>query len=316
MLLHQFRTIGCRPSASSSKYVDVVLNAAVSWSACTVAFSRTRPNTKWTYRLCRHGACVCGFMESGIISQDASKDATLIVLAVAAFLQTIFAGRMIRSCSLHRQHFLRKTKRCLTSIRRACVRSTPSDDERLVLERANQLHLEMTRIFVRYSCALLCTGFALLQWRVARDVSLTTSSLVQGTMLSGLGVFIFIDSCPAILTVGRLNAFYVLVSLCATVSLSPWHVQLDRVVLMELSFLAWSNSCGGDCPHPCIGCRLQSASRAAGVDPCKYDISPRCQCCCGSQWLHCNRLCIGGSPAAGEKPRGAQSPIWEDDSRL
>ncbi|CAE6972192.1 CACNA1F, partial [Symbiodinium sp. KB8] len=142
---------------------------------------------------------------------DASKDATVIVLAVAAFFQTIFAGRM----------------------------STPSDDERLVLERASQLHLKMTRIFVRYSCALLCTGFALLQWRVARDVSLTTSSVVQGTMLSGLGVFMFIDSCPAILTVGRLNAFYVLVSLCATVSLSPWHVQVDRVVLMELSFLAF-----------------------------------------------------------------------------
>ncbi|CAE7692672.1 CACNA1F, partial [Symbiodinium sp. CCMP2456] len=121
----------------------------------------------------------------------------------------------------------------------SCMRSTPSEDERVVLERASQLHLEMTRIFVRYCCALLCTGFALQQWRVARDVSLTTSATIQGTMLSGLGVFMLIDSCPAILTVGRLNALYVLVSLYATVSLSPWHVQLDRVLLMELCFLAF-----------------------------------------------------------------------------
>ena len=100
-----------------------------------------------------------------------------------------------------------------------------TEDEQLVNQQICELRLQMARLYMRYTCVLL--GFFLFfqQLRVLQDADRWISNNAMWFVVASFGASGFVNLFPALLTVTNLDVVYVVISLCCTVQLSPWHVE-------------------------------------------------------------------------------------------
>ncbi|CAE7493638.1 unnamed protein product [Symbiodinium necroappetens] len=166
-------------------------------------------------------------------------------VGVCAAFQALFLCRAIFLCFSRRDYLLDVARSILKTFVCSGCGSKPADvsateDEQLVNQQICELRLQMARLFMRYTCALL--GFFLFfqQLRVLQDADRWISNNAMWLVVASFGASGFVNLFSALLTVTNLDVVYVVISLCCTVQLSPWHVELADATLTSICILGFA----------------------------------------------------------------------------
>ncbi|CAE6947201.1 unnamed protein product [Symbiodinium sp. CCMP2592] len=166
-------------------------------------------------------------------------------VGVSAAFQALFLCRAIY-LSVSRRDYLLDVARSMLKVfaRSGCGRKpadvSATEDEQLVNQQICELRLQMARLYMRYTCVLL--GFFLFfqQLRVLQDADRWISNNAMWFVVASFGASGFVNLFPALLTVTNLDVVYVVISLCCTVQLSPWHVEPVDATLTSICVLGFA----------------------------------------------------------------------------
>jgi len=111
------------------------------------------------------------------------------------------------------------------------------DNRKFVLQEVYEIRGYLARVYFRYLLTIFSLLLFVVQWRVFYKQDRYSSALIAWTWTAVFGACGVVEMYPSVITVKRLNAVYLIVSLCWTAHMSPWHVQADRTVDNSLFFL-------------------------------------------------------------------------------